>query len=228
MLGITFRLTKDGLTTEKPNNKKLGLHVKCKNRFDGINACRKSYDFGYRSGLNPFVCLSQQMAIYDEFQEEALSCLLSSFSKRLKIKKPELNHPSVDEEYIKFELVVSLILANIKTSIRRWFKNNHFSEKTPLEQTDYTRKKRDLIIQSSLSSFDRWWDSKILTKQELEEAFNNNIDEWQTRIEDLFNKTFDIARTSSQIKIAEQESFCQFMVDSFGESVKIVDDTSLI
>ena len=230
ILGWRVNIDKSGISTSKESGekKKLSPHSRCSNRLDGMNACRKSYEFGFKRCQSSASTLAQQMNVYDELEEEAVSSAQESFARMLKSVLPGVEHYTLHREYLAYETMLVAIFAEISTMVRRWFKNNHYSLKDTEEQLDYVKSKKELVIQKVWKLIDRWWTGEIITRAMLAEAFDRKKDDWKSRIEKLFTQAFEIARINADMKDAAELHYCQYIESTFGEEVKIIDDSTVV
>jgi hypothetical protein len=230
VLGWRISVDKNGVQTSRDwkEFKKISPHARCANRTHGLNTCRKSYEFGYKRGVASFQTLSQQMSVYDEYEEEAISSLQKCFSDILISKLPEDAQFSMHREYRAFETLLSSIFSEISRMTRRWFKNNHYALKDATEQNDYVRRKKDLIIDNIGKMIDSWWIGEVVTRKDILGVYLADKEAWKNRIEYLFAQAFEIARTNAELKATAEKHYCAYIEETYGEEVKIVDDANVV
>ena len=230
ILGWRINIDKSGVSTSRDSGekKKLSAHARCSSRLDGLNSCRKSYEFGFKRCQSTFATLAQQMNVYDELEEEAIFSAQESFARLLKSVLPDVEHYTLHREYLAYETMLVAIFSEISTMVRRWFKNNHYSLKDTEEQLDYVKSKKELVIQKVWKLIDRWWTGELVTRAILAEAFDRRKDDWKGRVEKLFTQAFEIARINADMKEAAELHYCQYVESTFGEEVKIIDDSTVV
>ena len=221
LLGWQVKLGKDGIATEKVGKRK-------KSKTTSLNACRKSYEFGFRRGTEPSRILMQQMSIYDELEEELISDLQARFLETLKASLPACDPAIVHEEYTLCETLLLALFRDIKNMIRRWFKNNHYAIKNTQEQIEYIKKKKSVIYQFLSQKIDRWWIGSVVTKETFFSLFDENRGTYFDSIEIMFQTVFALARTGQEQRLASERAYCQFIEEAFGEKVEIVDESTII
>jgi len=228
MLGWSINLGKGSISVTKgEDDKKTSPHATCRHKVGALNANRKSYEFGYKRGIAPSTALAKQMIEYDLFEEKAKTSLASEFAEILVSKLPTRAGYTKHTEFIMFETFITAMFDSLSNIMRRSFKANHLALKDGTEQNVYIKEKKELFIQKLEKYIDTFWCGTLVTAHEINLMIDKDMPDWERRVDALLNTAFKIARAESEVKEQAEELYCKYIEDTFGEHIKIVDNSTL-
>lgn len=221
--GASIKFGKDGLTATKGNVKPASPHASCASRFSIIGDIRKIRGIDGMLSKSKSDMLVEQMAYYEEREQEILSQHRNIFKDLLiKAGVPE-DECSTNKEYKMFKAVLSDIYSKQKDEVRKWFINNHYATQSADEQVAYIKRKKDLVLNNMTERFDESWFGHLVKMSDLHAAQDPFVEDWMESVEAVFNRAFSVAREYAERNREAVSIEDATIAEAFGPGVTLKD-----
>lgn len=159
--------------------------------------------------------VEQQMSVFEEAIIAGLAIAKTSFNAVLASKKLSVEDARREtREYV--HVIRQAATGELKSFIRKWFKNNHFNEKTDEEWQLYLALKKQTVLHIIHEILDRDWLSNVLSLTDLVEADDDHRLQLEKLIEQVFNTVRKISITKAEEASEEKLSYSQYIKDLTG------------
>lgn len=224
LIGANVVINKNGVSLSKGKVKKLSPHATCPHRVSAVNALRRTLEYAEKISDMKYQVLEDQMAFYEEKEEEVIIAYKDIFAELIQHQFPESESYATTQEYKDYELVLASVFDSVKQSVRKWFRNNHYAKQDLEEQTAYIKTKKEILIKRVIEDFDKKWSGKTVTRSELKEANMKYLPDWEDAIVLVFNRAFTIARDYATRRANLEAQYRLFVKETFGDDVVVLEE----
>lgn len=199
---IAFGKFQAGRNTEKA----VSPHIKCPHAKDIMDVIHRTSEYYEKVQTLRNSIIQEQMRYYEEVEEEVRGTLKQSFVSLLVAKLPSEEQFIYHADYAYFNLVLTVVVSELKSSIKEYFKSNHYITYDIEAQHEYVDRKQTALIQKFNEMFDLYWRGTVVTRQEINTKNKEKESFYKESIGSIFNRAFLISRdTYSRIEKLDKE-----------------------
>lgn len=182
----------NGIEVSAGKNTPIPRHAKCPGLRDVMRIMESAGETDAKIAHIKITTIEEQMKYAEAVSIDVTRLLLESFSSLLHDRTPDevVTHP----EFTQFQATLRLVESILKDYMRKWFRENHYSEKSREEETAYTEQKVRAVIAITTESLNAYWRGTIIPRSYLYKMNVSMEEVITTYITDIFRKAFSIAR----------------------------------
>lgn len=218
ILGYRFRVSKErGFEASRDTGKELKPIPCMPEKYASILVSAVNRAVLHQTSLEKIArdTVELQMSIYEEHGISAVALLRESFHNLLLSKKVPVDEARREtREYL--HVLRQCINDDLKNYARKWFKNNHYAEKSEEGWGIYIALKKQTVTHIVRSILDREWMSDLVTLQDIIAANDECRSELEHIIEQVFNSARRISLEKTKEALREREAYSSYIKDLTG------------
>lgn len=192
--GGRAKITKDGIEFSTDKSKPLPKHARCPAAREVIKAMELAGDTEAKIAQVRITTIEEQMKYLEASSVEMIRKILAVFVSLLSDRTQDevVTHP----EFTTYQATLKFVEGTLRDVCRKWFRENHFAEKSREEENTYIEQKVSTVMTLTTDLLNTYWRGKTIPRSDLYKANRELEDELRKEIEDVFRHAFEISRRS--------------------------------